>query len=107
MCDSEQETSPVLLKSDRALVHELEAAAVEQWDDEYAINIRRWSDGTAQIYAEHLLGLTPDGHRKMERLMPDGEDNFGIDFVVETRSETKRSEVIEYPVNGTSVTNNE
>lgn len=100
MCDSKLENPPVLLGSDRALVHELEAAAVEQWGEEYAISIRRWSDGTAQIYAEHIMGFTPDGHRKMERMMPDGEGNFGLDFVVEARSETISSEVIEYPVDG-------
>jgi len=89
---------PVLTTADRALVEDLEAAAAARWGEEFAISIRRWSDGTAQVYAEHLRGLTEDGDRVKERLLPDGEGKFGHDVVIEKRAETVSHGVIEYPV---------
>lgn len=84
--------------SDRELVERLEAAAADRWGEEYAISIRRWSDGTAQVYAEHIRGLTPEGHRRKERLLPDGEGGFAHDVVTVTRSEQVSREVIERAV---------
>ncbi|AHG00732.1 hypothetical protein HALLA_05820 [Halostagnicola larsenii XH-48] len=51
------------------------------------------------MFAEHVRGLTPEGHRVKERLMPDGEGNFGHDVVAVTRQEQVTREEIEYPVN--------
>lgn len=96
MCDSELEYPPVLLDSDRAFVKELEDAATDLWGDEWAISIRRWSDGTAQIYAEHYRGLTEDGLRKKDRLMSTGEGGLVHDVVTVERSATVSRDVIEF-----------
>jgi hypothetical protein len=101
MSSPNSELPSVLTKSDKELVHEVEAVASDCWGEEYAISIRRWTDGTASIYAEHVVGLTSDGHRKKERLLPDGEGSFGLELVVETRSDIVKREEIEYPVDGT------
>lgn len=89
-----EKASPVLTEEDREFVRELEAAATDLWGDEWAISIRRWSDGDATIFAEHLEGLTADGHRKRHRLMDNGEGGFGHDVVVETKSETVSRDVV-------------
>lgn len=90
--------APVVSDSDRELVERLEAAAADRWGEAFAISIRRWSDGTASIYAEHIRGLTAEGHRVKERLLPDGEGGFGVEVVTVTRQETVDREEIEYPV---------
>ncbi|UTF55957.1 hypothetical protein [Natronosalvus rutilus] len=88
----------VLTDGDTELVQELEEAATDRWGDEWAISIRRWSDGSAQIYAEHLVGLTEDGHREKERLWPDGDGGFLHDAVTVERPATVSHDVIEEQV---------
>lgn len=89
--------SAVLSESDAELVQDLEEEATDRWGDKWAISIRRWADGTAQIYAEHIRGLTPDGNRKKERLMATEENELVHDVVTVTRSETVSHDVLEQP----------
>lgn len=96
MCNSEREYPPALVDSDRALVSALEDVATDRWDDEWAISIRRWADGTAQIYAEHYQGLTEDGYRKKDRLMPTSDGGLVHEVVIVERSEMVSREVIEF-----------
>ncbi|WP_436347077.1 hypothetical protein [Natronorubrum sp. FCH18a] len=96
MCDSEREYPPALTDSDCALVRTLENAATDRWDDEWAISIRRWADGTAQIYAEHYQGLTEDGYRKKDRLMPTGDGGLVHEVVTVEQLEMVSREVIEF-----------
>lgn len=85
----------VLLESDRELVSDLEEVATAQWGDEWAISIRRWSDETASIHAEHCRGPTSGGTRQIERLMPADDGTFVLDVVTEERSETVSCDVLE------------
>lgn len=89
--------SSVLDRSDAELVAELEEKATERWGDEWAISIRRWSDGSAQIYAEHIAGFTEDDYQKKERMMPAGNGEFGVDVVLIDQEEIVSHEVLEQP----------
>lgn len=103
MCDSELEQPPALVDSDRALVRALEDVATDRWGDRWAISIRRWSNGTAQIYVEHYRGLTKEGFRKKDRLMPTGESGLVHEVITVEQSEMVSREVIEFidsPSNG-------
>lgn len=88
----------VLTDGDQEFVHQLEEAATNLWGDEWAISIRRWSDGTAQIYAEHLEELTEEGYRKKGRLMDNGDGGLAHDVVLIRRSKQVSRDLIEQDV---------
>lgn len=89
--------SEVLSDSDEELVQQLEKEATDHWGDKWAISIRRWADGTAQIRAEHIRGLTPDGNREKERLVPAGDGELVHEVITVTKPETVSHEVLEQP----------